>query len=63
MFMMSIIPLNKINNTIKVINKSSIICNSHAQHGDIFFGRCLFFVIFLSSDLIEYPCRGRNTLL
>ena len=30
MFMMSIIPLNKINNTIKVINKSSIICNSHA---------------------------------
>lgn len=28
--MMSIIPLNKINNTIKVINKSSIICNSHA---------------------------------
>ena len=29
--MISIVPLNKINNTTEVINKSSIICNSHAQ--------------------------------
>lgn len=28
--MISIVPLNKINNTTEVINKSSIICNSHA---------------------------------
>ena len=32
--MISIVPLNKINNTTEVINKSSIICNSHAQKGN-----------------------------
>ena len=43
--MISIVPLNKINNTTEVINKSSIICNSHAQKKTVdFFYR--FFVLF-----------------
>jgi hypothetical protein len=46
MFMMSIIPLNKINNTIKVINKSSIISNSCAHVEASSLGDASFFVMF-----------------
>ena len=41
--MISIVPLNKINNTTEVINKSSIICNSHAQERGNYEDSCLSF--------------------
>ena len=42
--MVSIVPLNKINNTTEVINKSSIICNSHAQENAVTLMFTAFFV-------------------
>lgn len=42
--MISIVPLNKINNTTEVINKSSIICNSHALESDYLLQIVTFFV-------------------
>ena len=48
--MISIVPLNKINNTTEVINKSSIICNSHAQQKkrSTYVERFLFFIVFIA---------------
>ena len=42
--MVSIVPFNKINNTTEVINKSSIICNSHALESDYLLQIVTFFV-------------------
>lgn len=52
--MVSIVPLNKINNTTEIINKSSIICNSHAQKRGNYDNGCLSFLFVLTIYRVDY---------